>query len=315
MKKQIQFPIQKIPFFLVILFASFFLSCASTRQIDIYNPYPDKKIILEGNNTICSDSYERKLWFILYGNYMLNHINAQDIFPSADYTYKIEQMTTVGDKILSIFTGIFFTINRKTLIVKTCQVVKKENPEAPQKQPEKIDSKLGDLEKEVSFLKGKISGIETTVGWINPSNSGAQQVHSPQQQSNSRSMVDDSESTTSKILYMQPQGVQHHTLLFKRNSFQIAQSDRLKIKNLMDLFHSPIPKILIIGSTDSIGTFKKNLSLSLKRAQAVKKEMIWLGIPKEKIIISGAGENTESDSGKLESSRRVDIYFVQGGEN
>ncbi|MBE7411847.1 MAG: OmpA family protein [Leptospiraceae bacterium] len=311
-------------YFLTIL-TLFSLGCGTTQQLDLYNPYPDKQLILDGTNVSCTDSYERKLWYILYGNYQLNHINTRELFPVLDYTYKIEQVATVGDKILSIFTGLFLSVSRKTLVVKTCQsVAKLQKPEVaepdeeevstPEKIDPKVDSKIEELEKEVSFLKGKISGIETTVGWMNSPSQHETKDSDTKQQAHHRGMGEESEDTTSKILSMQPKEVSRHSFLFKIGSSQIAKNDKAKIKSLKEIFQKPFSKILVIGSADSTGNFKNNLNLSWRRAEAVRNEITKLGIPKDRIIISGAGENKGRESSADESLRRVDIYLVQGGE-
>lgn len=290
-------------------------SCSTTKQIDLYNPYPDKDIMLERKNVECADSYQKKLWYVLYGNYPINHINARELFPSSEYTYKVEQVATVGDKILSFVTGLFFSISRKTLIVKTCQVAAKlKKNDQKEDIPDKYNSKIEKLENEISFLKGKISGIETTVGWMN-SPALPQQDISPMNQKTGIRSLKDNDETMAKILEMKPQEVNHSHFFFKRGSSTITFENRNKLRSLKEIFNKPLAKILIIGSADSVGDFKSNLSLSWKRANAVKNALIKFGIDPKKIQISGAGENNPKKSlAILENSRRVDIYLVQGGE-
>lgn len=306
-----------------IVIALFFLpilqSCSATKQIDVYNPFPDRAIHIEQKNNSCADSYEIKLWYFLYGSYPINSVNVREIFPSADYTYSLEQNATVGDKVLSFFTGLFFSISRKTLIVKTCQPIAKitetHDSEFSNEESDVMDSefssKMEELEKEVSYLKGKISGIETTVGWMNQPVS---QELSQKQENNidlpldkiKESMNRDSEPGDAKM--------SHHYILFRRGSSNVTKNEFTKLISLKSLFKQPWSKILIIGSSDTTGNFKSNLSLSWKRANEVKRLFVDLGIDSGKILISGAGERRQKEilSFNEDLKRRVDIYLVKG---
>lgn len=303
---------------IIILFLGLLQFCGTTKQIDIYNPFPNKEVIIEQKDVSCADTYEIKLWYGFYGSYPINNVNVRELFPSPDYTYSIEQNATVGDKILSFFTGLFFSISRKTLLIKTCRPIARET-ESPDSRfsEEKSDlmdtefsSKIEELEKEISFLKGKISGIETTVGWMNPpSQDIAQRGESkiPSFEANiGNSILKNSEQTSTEVT--------HHFLLFKTGSALVTKNELGKLQKLKALFNKPWSKILIIGSADTSGNFKSNLNLSWKRALEVKNLLVAEGISPQRILISGAGERKQTEESKVvEVTRRVDIYFVNGG--
>lgn len=314
-------PASKIifPTIIIFLFFGFFQSCGTTKQIEIYNPFPDKDIFIEQKNEACADTYEIKLWYVLYGSYPINTVNVRELFPSADYTYSIEQNSTVGDKVISFFTGLFFSVSRKTLLVKTCQAIAKKEtePDLPSPPEQKIEapstqlnSKVEDLEKEVSFLKGKISGIETTVGWMNPPSQEITQRDEskiPSSEANIGNSIEKNSELTSNE-------VTHHFLLFKTGSALVTKNEFDKLQKLKTLFNKPWSKILIIGSADTSGNFKSNLNLSWKRALEVKNLLVAEGISPQRILISGAGERKQrEESNVAEVTRRVDIYFVNGG--
>jgi outer membrane protein OmpA-like peptidoglycan-associated protein len=67
----------------------------------------------------------------------------------------------------------------------------------------------------------------------------------------------------------------------------------------------------VVGHTDTMGTKKYNINLSLKRADAVKKALINLGIKKENIKILGKGEKELSvktgDEIEHPANRRAEI--------
>ena len=76
-------------------------------------------------------------------------------------------------------------------------------------------------------------------------------------------------------------------------------------------YRSVINEYLVVGHTDTKGTNKYNLSLSIKRAEVVKEILINYGINQNSIKILGKGEeslavNTPDDT-KQPANRRVEI--------
>lgn len=318
-----------------IIFIIFILAqgCANTEQLRIYNPYPDKDIILERKNVSCNDSSEIKVWYILYGSFPLNTVNTKEIFPSPDYSYKVEQFATGGDKFLSLITGLFFSVSRKTLRVETCQVVKKDalpekkgEPAIPN-SPSQSDIKLGELEKEVAFLKGKISGIESTVAMVSsnpPIENRKPESSTEYTQSrvvaNSNKPEEESKEQTQNFAFgkentarnINQGGLLHSYFLFKTNSFSLNQSEKKKLEKLHSILDKPNSRLLIVGYADKTGKFQSNLSLSWQRALKVKRILIGLGIKESRIQLSAAGETGDSKKSKIaELSRRVDLYLLE----
>jgi len=75
--------------------------------------------------------------------------------------------------------------------------------------------------------------------------------------------------------------------------------------------NNPDSRILLRGHTDNFGSLNYNQDLSLKRAEAVKNRLLYLGVPKEKIKISFFGEerpieNNNNAFGRARN-RRVEI--------
>ena len=84
------------------------------------------------------------------------------------------------------------------------------------------------------------------------------------------------------------------------------------------LNHPEIEKLEIQGHTDSRGSDKHNMSLSQRRAEAVYKHMVRLGIPQERLAFQGYGESTpvadnESAEGRAQN-RRVEFVIKQSGQ-
>lgn len=312
---------------ITIVLLVFIQSCASTKQFYIYNPYPDRTLNLERKNVSCSDASEIKIWYVLYGSYQINTINTKEIFPSPDYSYKIEQISTGGDKFISLFTGLFFSVSRKTLQVETCLLVKKgsmpENEIEPAPQQSYYnESKLEKLEKEVAFLKGKISGIESTFSMVSSVPNYASDTKSDlsvneiRNKPTSRSFENENSNKSTNIKIpvqnLTPASIFHSRFLFRINSYSLSSVEKQKLEKINIILNKSESRVLIVGYADKTGQFLTNLNLSWQRAIAVKKTLIGLGVDESRIQLSAAGETGELSSSKIAKlSRRVDLYLLE----
>lgn len=324
---------------IILLIFAVLTGCTSTEQLHIYNPFPDKDLVLEKKNISCSNSSDTKIWYALYGSYVINTVNTKEIFPSPDYSYKIEQISTSGDKFISIFTGLFFSISRHTLRVDTCELVKKQSEtEKPARSTDvpTNDSKINALEREVSFLKGKISGIESsfTMLFAPGGNEMKEQVSEykkaekskdrensdlvqdqnvRQSELNESSYLEESKQDGANVQNSTPAASAYSYFLFRINSSSLSLPEKNKIDKLRPLLKKPDAKVLIVGYADKTGQFKSNLSLSWRRALEVKREIMRLGVKPSRIELSAAGETGDTPRGKFsETSRRVDVYLLGG---
>ena len=82
-------------------------------------------------------------------------------------------------------------------------------------------------------------------------------------------------------------------------------------KVLAELKRRPLPDIVVIGHTDSVGGLAYNDKLSLARAERVREMMIGMGIPAERITAAGRGKRellVPTDENISEArNRRVEI--------
>lgn len=73
----------------------------------------------------------------------------------------------------------------------------------------------------------------------------------------------------------------------------------------------PAPDVAVIGHTDSVGAQAANDSLSLQRAESIRRELIRRGIPAENVQASGRGEREllvpTADNVAEARNRRVEI--------
>lgn len=102
------------------------------------------------------------------------------------------------------------------------------------------------------------------------------------------------------------------TLYFLLGKDELTTESRAEAEKIYRSFlERQAPEILIIGHTDTLGSSKHNLALSLKRAEKVRKSLMELGVPAESIQVVGKGEQEllvqTPDNKKEPKNRRVDI--------
>ena len=100
-------------------------------------------------------------------------------------------------------------------------------------------------------------------------------------------------------------------IYFDFDKFNLSEVSKDKIKKFLNNYGSVINEYLVVGHTDTKGTNKYNLSLSIKRAEVVKEILINYGINQNSIKILGKGEETLAvntpDDTKQPANRRVEI--------
>ncbi|WWP02468.1 MAG: OmpA family protein [Candidatus Dasytiphilus stammeri] len=104
-------------------------------------------------------------------------------------------------------------------------------------------------------------------------------------------------------------------IIFDSGEDKIKIEAQNQIKNIAAILKAyPNVKIKIGGYTDSIGNTDQNLDLSLARAEKIKKMLINLNVPAERLIVEGYGENhpiasNDSPNGRAKN-RRVAILVI-----
>ena len=100
-------------------------------------------------------------------------------------------------------------------------------------------------------------------------------------------------------------------IYFDFDQFNLSDISKDKIKTFLNNYGSDINEYLVVGHTDTKGTNKYNLSLSIKRAEVVKEILINYGINQNNIKILGKGEESLAvdtpDDTKQPANRRVEI--------
>lgn len=70
-------------------------------------------------------------------------------------------------------------------------------------------------------------------------------------------------------------------------------------------------KVLINGYADGVGSYKANLDISVKRAEAVKAYLTDMGISSRRIITKGHGYKKTDSKESAQHHRRVDFEFIK----
>jgi len=104
---------------------------------------------------------------------------------------------------------------------------------------------------------------------------------------------------------------------FNTNTAKLDHAAKAELHRALDGYWPDAgEKILVVGYTDTVGDSQKNNRLSLKRAQAVRAELIdVIGLPPASVVALGRGEQhpvaENKDAQGRSLNRRVEIYFAQ----
>jgi outer membrane protein OmpA-like peptidoglycan-associated protein len=102
------------------------------------------------------------------------------------------------------------------------------------------------------------------------------------------------------------------TLYFLEGKDELTPESSIELdKVFAELKRRPLPDIVVIGHTDTVGGLAYNDKLSLARAERMKELMVGLGIPQERIEAAGRGKRellVPTDDNVAEPrNRRVEI--------
>jgi outer membrane protein OmpA-like peptidoglycan-associated protein len=102
------------------------------------------------------------------------------------------------------------------------------------------------------------------------------------------------------------------TLYFLENSDELTPESKAELEQIFaELKRRPLPDIVVIGHTDTIGNSDYNDRLSLARAERMRSMLVGLGIPAERVQARGRGEREllvpTEDEVREPRNRRVEI--------
>ena len=106
-------------------------------------------------------------------------------------------------------------------------------------------------------------------------------------------------------------------VLFETGSAQISSKSHGLLNQVAKVLkeNPDLPNIRIAGHTDDVGDAKQNKKLSARRAKAVKKHLVGLGVPASRLEAVGYGESRPRALGKSKKARaknrRVEFVLVR----
>lgn len=101
-------------------------------------------------------------------------------------------------------------------------------------------------------------------------------------------------------------------LYFTMGTDELTDDSKSDLQRILDeLKQRPLPDVLVIGHTDTVGELRGNDLLSAQRAETVKSFLVGIGIPAERIQTAGRGKRepivTTEDNVDEPKNRRVEI--------
>jgi len=92
-------------------------------------------------------------------------------------------------------------------------------------------------------------------------------------------------------LAAQPGRPTSFVLYFLENRDELTPDSRQTLSSVVDeIARRPAPEIVVIGHTDRVGPVPYNDTLSLRRAERVRDELVKVGIAADRIRVEGRGE-------------------------
>lgn len=108
-------------------------------------------------------------------------------------------------------------------------------------------------------------------------------------------------------------------VLFEFNRAEVKASAQARMAQLADFLKQyPDRRVSIEGHTDNIGSTSYNMELSLRRAEAIKSQLVGLGIASERISTVGYGKDFPVASNDTDTNRainrRVEVVISEPGQ-
>ncbi|MFC3533005.1 OmpA family protein [Vogesella facilis] len=114
------------------------------------------------------------------------------------------------------------------------------------------------------------------------------------------------------LLQAQPRRPASYLLYFNSGSNELTAESQSTLAALrQDVASRPVPEILVIGHTDSVGSAEDNEALSLQRAQLIAELLAQLGVQPKSLEVTGRGERElllpTADDVDEPRNRRVEV--------
>jgi outer membrane protein OmpA-like peptidoglycan-associated protein len=116
-------------------------------------------------------------------------------------------------------------------------------------------------------------------------------------------------------LAARPERPVEFTLYFVEGKDELAdESKQIVTAVYAEIAKRPVPDVLVVGHTDTVGSDQVNDALSLRRAEIVRTGLIRSGIAPENIVAIGRGKRelfVQTDDGVAHARNRRVVIFVR----
>jgi outer membrane protein OmpA-like peptidoglycan-associated protein len=114
------------------------------------------------------------------------------------------------------------------------------------------------------------------------------------------------------VLSALPVAPQRYTLYFRFESDELTPASRAVLRDIVGAVRQrPVPDVVVIGHTDTMGTPARNFQLGLKRASTVRDLLVKAGLEVSSIDVTSHGETDllirTPDATAEPRNRRVEI--------
>lgn len=114
-------------------------------------------------------------------------------------------------------------------------------------------------------------------------------------------------------LAAQPARPVRFTLYFVEGTDNLTEDSRRLLQDaLSEIRQRPVPDVVVVGHTDSVGSDAVNDALARRRAEAVRTSLIGIGIAPENVVAAGRGKRElavpTADNVAEPRNRRVEIF-------
>ena len=104
-------------------------------------------------------------------------------------------------------------------------------------------------------------------------------------------------------------------IYFDFDNSKLSEVSKNTLFNFLNKNKKKLSRYIIFGHTDTKGSSKYNMNLSIKRAESVKEVLLDQGIARDDISILGKGENelaiNTPDNTKHPANRRAEVKILK----
>ena len=101
----------------------------------------------------------------------------------------------------------------------------------------------------------------------------------------------DSERLFGEVLAALPSAPEHFVLNFQFDSDELTAESKALLPQVLNAVKGhPVPEVQVIGHTDTVGSAASNITLGLRRAEVIRKQLIEIGLDSKLIEIGSHGK-------------------------